>query len=512
MENIPLKLIVIEDSAFDARIIQSKLQLYGYAPEMTHVGSLIDFREAIHSQTQWDIIISDYCIPGLKMMDSLACLQETGLDIPFIIVSGGIGETEAVAAMKAGVNDYVLKDNLAKLGAVVERELRDARIRKAKKEAEAVLKESEYRYRTLWETSKDALLLVDANNTITLCSPAAETILGYSPDFLQGHSLSLLQPANDFQDLPLLSDCTAGGSIHIIEQTETQVLHRNGTRIDVETFAHKISLNGNDIAVVCIRDISEWKRIQAERLKNQEQLRIAQEIHKHLYPDHSPNFPGYDIAGISFPATEVGGDYFDFLPDENKTSIDIVIGDVSGHGIGPAILMSETRAYLRILSRNRENLAEILNQTNKVLADDLSDGRYVTLTILRLLSHPPALLYANAGHIPGYILDAAGEVKFQLKSTGIVLGRKADSSYKQSDFIALDTGDIILLLTDGLQEVFSPQEEMFGKKRIIKTVRQNLTKPAKEIVESLYKAGLDFSQSPGLDDDFTCIVIKVLDA
>ena len=149
-----LRLLVVDDSAFDAQMIAAKLQIYGFETEMERVEILADFRKSV---------ISDYFMPNLKMMDTLECLKKTKLDIPFIIVSGGIGEAEAVAAMKAGANDYVLKDNLQKLGAVVERELRDARVRRAQKEAEIALKESEYRYRTLWENSKDALILVNTD-------------------------------------------------------------------------------------------------------------------------------------------------------------------------------------------------------------------------------------------------------------------------------------------------------------------------------------------------------------
>ncbi|HQC43574.1 MAG TPA: response regulator, partial [Verrucomicrobiota bacterium] len=161
----------MDDAAFDAQMIATKLQIYGFETEMERVETLADFRKSIISGGHWDVIISDYFMPNLKMMDTLECLKKTKLDIPFIIVSGGIGEAEAVAAMKAGANDYVLKDNLQKLGAVVERELRDARVRRAQKEAEIALKESEYRYRTLWENSKDALILVNTDGKILLCSP-----------------------------------------------------------------------------------------------------------------------------------------------------------------------------------------------------------------------------------------------------------------------------------------------------------------------------------------------------
>jgi PAS domain S-box-containing protein len=111
---------------------------------------------------------------------------------------------------------------------VVERELRDARVRRAQKEAEIALKESEYRYRTLWENSKDALILVKTDGKILLCSPASETIFGYPGEFLQQQLLSTLQPPERFPQLPLLNECIKNGAVHIFERTETQALHKTG--------------------------------------------------------------------------------------------------------------------------------------------------------------------------------------------------------------------------------------------------------------------------------------------
>ena len=146
----------------------------------------------------------------------------------------------------------------------------------------------------------------------------------------------------------------------------------------------------------------------------------------------------------------------------------------------------QKRDYLRILSRTRENLDEILTRTNEVLAEDMAGKHYVTLTLLRLISRPPSLIYANAGHIAGYILNSVGDIKQRLTRTGIVLGRKKNSTYTQSDFISLDEGDLILLMTDGMQEVFSSQ-----------------------IIDEIYKEGIAFASSSTLDDDFTCVIIKV---
>src|SRR5678815_321118 len=172
--------------------------------------------------------------------------------------------------------------------------------------------------------------------------------------------------------------------------------------VPIEVSFADMELNGERRFVGFVRDITERKRAERELRENQEQFRVAREIQQRLFPKTAPTLAGFDIAGATYPAEATGGDYFDYLPMLNDCT-GIVIGDVTGHGVGPALLMAETRAYLRILARNRENPAEILYRTNLVLAEDVGSERYVTLTLLQLDARAKTVSYANAGHIPGYI-------------------------------------------------------------------------------------------------------------
>src|SRR5688500_14143257 len=111
---IPLRVLVVEDSEFDARILINMLKKGGYDPVFERVETRPAMETALKNKT-WDVILSDYNMPEFSAPDALKLLQETGLDLPFIIVSGGIGEDTAVAAMKAGAHDYLMKGNLARL-------------------------------------------------------------------------------------------------------------------------------------------------------------------------------------------------------------------------------------------------------------------------------------------------------------------------------------------------------------------------------------------------------------
>src|SRR5512141_3033477 len=125
----PIRLLLVEDSSDDALLLTHELRRGGYEPECERVDSEARMRSAL--ARQWDIIISDYVLPGFGGLEALALYHEAGLDIPFIVISGHIGEEVAVAAIKAGAHDYVMKDRLARLVPAIERALQEAEIRRA---------------------------------------------------------------------------------------------------------------------------------------------------------------------------------------------------------------------------------------------------------------------------------------------------------------------------------------------------------------------------------------------
>lgn len=140
----PLHLLQVEDSASDAALIERILTKSGHTVDSQRVASASEMREALR-KGHWDVIIADYRLPDFGAPSALSVLHECGLDIPFIVISGAMGEEVAVAMMKAGAQDYLLKDNLARLGPAVDRELRDARTRRGRERAEEALRESEER-------------------------------------------------------------------------------------------------------------------------------------------------------------------------------------------------------------------------------------------------------------------------------------------------------------------------------------------------------------------------------
>lgn len=507
----PIRVLIVEDSEFDARVLVNNLRQAGYDVTFRRVENAVTLREAL-AENSWEVILSDYNLPGFSAPEALVILQQSGLDLPFIIISGGIGEDVAVAAMKAGAHDYLMKGNLARLPPAVERELREAATRAARRQAENALRESEQRYRLLWENSTDAVVLMNADSVIQFVNPAAEEIFGYLTEELMGQRFPLLLAESARE---LFREWVQG--FFRLENArskqppmETMGRHKTGKEIVLDVGFNQIDLAGSPCLVAFIRDITERKQAEQELRENEEQFRVAREIQQHLFPKSSPVVPGFDLAGVSQAAEATGGDYFDYLTMLNDR-LGIVVGDVTGHGIGPALLMAETRAYLRIVARNREDPGEILTRANGVLAEDVGYERFVTVLLVGLDPQRRLLSYANAGHPAGYVLDVTGAVKAQLKRTGLPLGIKPDTVYPPASEVALTGGDVVLFLTDGIDEAVAPDDKLFGVERALEVVRTNRTKSAREIVDALFAAVRAFSQDLPQLDDATAVVIKVLD-
>ncbi len=507
----PLRVLIVEDSELDALMLLAVLRRGGYEPASLRVETAEALKKALQQQT-WDVVLADYNLPQFSAPAALETVHQAGIDLPFLIVSGAIGEETAVEAMKAGAHDYLMKGNLARLVPAVERELRESANRTAKRKAHDALRESELRYRLLWENATDAILLMDADSSILFANPAVEKVFGYSASELIGEKFEIFQPEplrGWFQERirRFLSSSQPQLNLGV---TEMLALRKDQSEIPVEVVFNYLELEGKKAFVSFFRDISERKRAQRELRQNREQFRIARDIQQHLFPKASPHLAGLDVAGASQPAEATGGDYFDYLPLLNNR-LGLVVGDVTGHGLGPALLMAETRAYLRLLAKNFQDLGEILTCANAVLAEDVGMERFVTLVVASFDPASRTLTYANAGHPSGYVLGADGQIRHELKRCGVPLGIRPDSKYKASPAIPLETGDMLVLLTDGFEETVSDKDSFFGIERTLDVVRYHRHEPAGKIVAALYKAVAEFAEETPQADDLTVIIAKIVE-
>lgn len=236
-------------------------------------------------------------------------------------------------------------------------------------------------------------------------------------------------------------------------------------------------------------------------------LRIAREIQFLLFPLGRPQVEGFDIGGATFPASGVDGDYYDYL-DLTGGACLVTIGDACGHGLGAALLSARAHACMRTLSLTFNSPGEMLTLANRVLINGMSPNRFVTMLAARVDPEARRIAYASAGHPAGYVINAAGDVTHQLASTGFPLGVDEDADYPEGEPIDMQSGDVALLLTDGVSESRSQDHGYFGVDRTLDILRANRGESAMQIVEALHDAVVEYTTESTTVDDITAVVIK----
>jgi len=184
----PLRVLTIEDSEDDALLLIRELRRGGFDPTFERVETPETMATALDKQT-WDIVIADYVMPHFSGLDALNLLKKRGLDIPFIIVSGSIGEDIAVAAMKAGARDYLMKNNLTRLVPAIEQQLREAEVRRRLKKSEKAFQETQRSLEAVVETAPSLIVLTDADGRIILFNRACEELTGYKREEVLGKTI-----------------------------------------------------------------------------------------------------------------------------------------------------------------------------------------------------------------------------------------------------------------------------------------------------------------------------------
>jgi sigma-B regulation protein RsbU (phosphoserine phosphatase) len=256
--------------------------------------------------------------------------------------------------------------------------------------------------------------------------------------------------------------------------------------------------------------IERTRRHHAEEAlrETSEEYRLAGEIQRRLFPAESPSIAGFDVAGGLYPAKATAGDYFDFVP-MNDGCPGVVVGDVSGHGMGPALLMAETRACLRTLAQAYDDVGDILTRTNRVLVADTDDFHFVTLAMARIDPRDRSLIYASAGQ-RGYLLRASGDIEV-LDSTSLPLGVVAETVVPTAGPLSLGEGDLFTFFTDGVNEGESSMQTRFGANRALEVILDARDQPARQITQRLYDETCSFRRRQPQHDDITIVVVKVTD-
>ncbi|UCG83112.1 MAG: PAS domain S-box protein, partial [Dehalococcoidia bacterium] len=268
----PLRVLIVEDSEDDAILVLRELRRGGYDPTYRRVDTSADMEAALN-QEEWDIVLSDYSMPRFSMPAALAILKEKGPDLPFIIISGAIGEEAAVAAMRDGAHDYVMKNDLARLVPAIERELREAEVRHERQQVQQALRDSEELYSALVGNLTDAVFLF-RGNAIVWCNERVEEIYGYPKDELIGKSPDFFYPDDITPSEFTHSISTSIGECGVYRGTN-KYKKKDGSFIEMEYSLSQIPGKDPVELIAVARDVTE--RIRAE-----EQLRHSEEYYRAL--------------------------------------------------------------------------------------------------------------------------------------------------------------------------------------------------------------------------------------
>ncbi|MBJ6800109.1 SpoIIE family protein phosphatase [Geomonas propionica] len=633
----PLRVLIVEDSEDDALLLIFELRRGNYAPVSRRVETADTMRKALEEE-DWDLVVSDYVLPGFTGLEALQVLRDSGLDIPFIIVSGKIGEDTAVGAMKEGANDYLIKGNTSRLIPAIEREMQEAQVRRKKREAEAALVRSERRYKRLVAAVTDYIYTVTLNEgTVTRTShgPGCLSVTGYSDEEYQQNPFLWYQMIHE-EDRPAVTSLTeelrAGKEIPSVEH---RIRHKDGSlRWVINTVVPRYSEQGELIAYDgLISDISERKRAEeslrvqsaaleaaanaivitdrngivlsvneaftrmtgytlaesvgrdlsflksdrhdaelyqdlwstimagkiwhgelVNRRKNGElypeeqtitpvmdqdglikhficikqditerklaeqallqntsmhkEMEIARQIQLSLLPAAPPLLTGIDCAGRCVPASHIGGDYYDILLHGER--LDLVIADVSGHSVGAALIMVETRSVLRAQMPALDGPAQVVAALNEILHDDLSRAElFITMSYLSYHRTSGRLRYSNAGHPPPLLYRPAEERFFELDAEGLILGVQRRVAFDEPA-VQVEKGDLLLLYTDGITETQNPSSELFGVQRLKGVLAREHRKPSVAIIDAVLDALRAYTGNTSFDDDISMLMLKFL--
>jgi serine phosphatase RsbU (regulator of sigma subunit) len=281
----------------------------------------------------------------------------------------------------------------------------------------------------------------------------------------------------------------------------------------VSAYAVSLVVAGLAAALVAreIRNQVEAALREAETRREMEHLRhdldVARSIQQSLLPKSMPQVAGFDIAAWNKPADQTSGDYYDWQPLPDGCVV-MALADVTGHGIGPALLAAVCRAYSRAAFGQSNGILESMKRINSALAADVTGGRFVTFVAAIVGPANSQVELLSAGQAPLFVYWLRHDCFDKMEAQGPPLGISPEFLSEPQKVLPFENGDLLVLATDGFFEWANAGKEMFGSKRLEESVRANRDKPAAEIIAELYKDVLKFSNGTEQKDDLTAIVLK----
>jgi sigma-B regulation protein RsbU (phosphoserine phosphatase) len=371
----------------------------------------------------------------------------------------------------------------------------------ARKLAEEELRKSEEKFRRIVETAGEGFILMDQNLVIVDVNEAYCRMLGYSAEEILGKT-PLDFASNEFKQFMITNRQDILSREYRVIEGES--ISKDGRKVPILIHGNTLRNDKGDVIgnMAFVTDMTEHKKA----------LALAGEVQKSLLPQAEPQVQGLDIAGRNISCDEIGGDYFDFLwrQEYPDAYFSVIVGDITGHGVDAALLMTAARAFLRMRASQSGSISQIVTEMNRHLSQDVLDtGRFMTLFYLTLDPQEDQIGWVRAGHDPAIIYDPARDAFEELKGSGIALGVDENFTYSENHKTGLSEGLIIAVGTDGIWETCNHEGEMFGKERFREIIRQNANAGARHILNAVYDELNQFAKGLKAEDDITLVIVKV---
>ncbi len=372
---------------------------------------------------------------------------------------------------------------------------------------EELCEEALLRAVSLLDARRGALYLLESGRYRLTSRFGGEALAHFEADPAQITSLlddkangasAWLPGANHLLAVPVEVERNARGLLVVADKES-----RHGVGPFPATDRRTLLLFANQAAIAI--ENAKLHKLALEKERLEREMELAAEIQQQLLPKVMPTIPGYEVIGWNRPARQAGGDYYDFQHLENG-GWGLVVGDVVGKGVPAAILVSTLHSSLRVLLDQMEVGPALIERLNRHIFESSSANKFITMLLAALDTEKHTLAYLNAGHNPGLLVRAAGDIE-HMTSGGLPLGLLPDGQFGSAT-LDLDHGDLICIYSDGITECEAPDEEEFGLERLTDLLKKHRRQPLPEVLHLIDRAVTSFAQGLPQGDDQTVILLR----
>jgi len=302
--------------------------------------------------------------------------------------------------------------------------------------------------------------------------------------------------------------------IRIITSKTTRAIGRLSTaanELALGNFNTELRVTSRDEVGDLTRNFNTMSKQLQERLRLQQAIDIAREVQQNLLPQTSYRVEGIDTCGITIYCDETGGDYFDILPHpDQQNKVNIIAGDVVGHGLGAALLMATIRALVRCRISHSGSPVSIIEDVNRLLCRDTSrSGNFITLFYLIIDKGKNSLKWVRCGHEPAIVYSPDSHSFSELRGAGLALGVDPSWEYQENSLILNHERRIVLIGSDGVWDTENENGEMFGRERVKAVLAESSHLSSEDIIKAITDEINSFRKTKPLTDDVTLVITKV---